>query len=217
MLETKNNKMMQRAMMIAVLVIGLFFAATSKAQTPQFSDYPAKIEPGTADKIVVQSLSNGLQYSTADLEEALRGGVNFAGEYIVKSFGCGFPNCNSSVIIQAQTGWVSTPGQLLFTEFGGGELDDKPPFEYKADSRLLIMNGIIMSDGMGYGVRYFEWIEGGLKLIKFEKKKPTPSNEETTFKAFLQLFQSAIEKNDKQAVAGLTRFPLSMPPKTIAI
>ncbi len=204
---------MQRAIITGVLMIGLFFVATSKAQTPQFSDYPAKIEQGTAEKIEARSLSNGIQYSTAELEQALRGGVNFAGQYVLESFGCGLQNCNSSVIIHSRTGWGATPEQLLFTEYGGGELDDKPPLEYKADSRLLIINGNIMSDGFGYGIRYFEWIEGGLKLIKFEKKKPTPSNEETTFKAFLQLFQSAVEKKDKQAVAGLTRFPLEMPPE----
>ncbi len=104
-----------------------------------------------------------------------------------------------------------------------GELENKEAFEFQSDSRLLIINGYANTndDGkdVGYGVWSYEWTGTELKLLKHEDKKKTETaaieetkvKEDTPFETFWQFFKSAVEKRDKEAVAGFSRFPVSMP------
>jgi len=105
------------------------------------------------------------------LSEALAGGVNFAGHYIVAGWGCG-TGCISGAIIDARTGNVLWPLPLnaLGVWYDGQNYADEP-VAYRKNSRLLIISG---SPGVRdnekdkpNGKYYYEWNGKDLKLIKF--------------------------------------------------
>jgi hypothetical protein len=147
-----------------------FFGQTA----PDFSQYPAAVVKATARQVNFRSHPKAKTFRT-NLKEGLSGGVNFAGHYVVATWGCG-SGCQQSAIIDGRTGNVFFPAQLEDSTGGNGELNEKDPLEYKNNSRLLIINGHPGSNDSAngkYGVWYYEWTGRALKLIKFVKKSET--------------------------------------------
>ncbi len=186
---------------------------------PEFRNYPATVENAIATGITQTDEPDSTTYKDK-LNESLQNGVNFAGHFVLSTWGCG-TDCQSSAIIDAQTGNVLFPTQIGVTSFGAGGLKDKQPLQYQSDSRLLIINGYPTTGDSGKDVRagawYYEWTGTELKFIKFVARNETKVNDETKvsedtpFETFWPMFKSAVEKGDKEAVAGFSRFPLSMP------
>ncbi len=88
----------------ALVALGLV-AAASSAQTalPQFSDYPAgPVYRGRVAPLVVSSSPFARTYRTRT-REAMAEGVNFAGHYVVATWGCG-TECMNGHIVDARTG-----------------------------------------------------------------------------------------------------------------
>lgn len=138
-------------------------------KTPTFSAYPATVEPATARQINFASHPRARMFRT-NLKEALASGVNFAGHFILATWGCG-TSCGQSAFIDGKTGNVFFPPQLAGMTLGYGELSEKAEIlEYKKDSTLLILYGIPAATKK-YGVWYYEWTGKALKLIKFVAKK----------------------------------------------
>lgn len=101
--------------------------------------------------------------------------MNFAGEYVVATWGCG-SSCQQSAIIDGKTGNVVFPAQLEGSTGGNGELNENDPLEYRKNSRLLIINGYPGGHDSGngkYGIWYYEWTGKVLKLINYVKKSET--------------------------------------------
>jgi hypothetical protein len=105
-------------------------------------------------------------YRTA-IREGAKSKVEFAGHYTVPRWGCG-SGCSMFVIVDSITGKV----------YDGFSVADLPPawtqkhedqeqMEFRANSRLLKVNGCINEQNCGfYG---YEMIEGkGLKLVRKE-------------------------------------------------
>jgi hypothetical protein len=110
-----------------------------------------------------------------NLRNAAKEGVNFAGHYILTTWGCG-TNCSQSAIIDARNGRVFFPRILAGAGFGYCELpDDTEPIVSQAGSRLLVLNGFKGGDlekkNAPCGVYYLEWTGTNFKQVKFEKKK----------------------------------------------
>ncbi|HMP67029.1 MAG TPA: hypothetical protein PKD11_15770 [Pyrinomonadaceae bacterium] len=164
------------------LVFCLMFSLTALsglAQTdlPTFSKFPAKTEQARARSVVIASDPQARMYRTR-LREAFRRGPNFAGRYILATWGCG-TGCISGAIIDGRTGRVYWPEELV--AFGVGYTDatfPENPLEFRRNSRLLILRGI---PGMNEaedesaadkpsGDHYFEWQDGKLKLLRFVPK-----------------------------------------------
>lgn len=152
------------------------FAAVSFAQTktPTFKQYAAKVEKKKNIKVNLKSHKDARMFRT-NLRNAAKEGVNFAGHFVLTTWGCG-TNCSQSAIIDARNGQVFFPNQLAGAGFGFCDLpDDAEPLVYKPDSRLLILNGFKGGD-LGEtetpcGIYYFEWTGKNFKQIKFVKKK----------------------------------------------
>lgn len=94
------------------------------------------------------------------LREALAEGVDFAGHYIIASWGCG-TSCLVNAIIDARTGNVYWPKQLgviysLFDE----------PINYRADSRLLVLSVPTSEKGDVRRDSYYEWKGHRLRLLR---------------------------------------------------
>lgn len=95
----------------------------------------------------------------AKINEAMKGGVNFAGKYVVASWGCG-TSCQSSAIIDAETGVITQYG--IGSEYG---------LSFKKESRLLVVNppeNVMDLAAMPIGIQseWYEMRDGMLTLLE---------------------------------------------------
>lgn len=161
-----------------VLLTALFLALSSigfaQSTTPTFTQYAVKVQKIKNVRVNLKSHKNANMFRT-NLRNAAKEGVNFAGHYILTTWGCG-TNCSQSAIIDARNGRVFFPDQLEGAGFGFCELpDDTEPIVSQAGSRLLILSGFkggdLSVDNAPCGVYYLEWTGTNFKQVKFEQKK----------------------------------------------
>jgi len=149
---------------VAVCVFG------QASREPSFKSYPATVEKRQAKSINFKDPA--ARTMRTRLSEALAGGVNFAGHYIVAGWGCG-TGCISGAVIDARDGKVYWPLPLYALASGtnadGNYVDE--PVAYSKNSRLLVITG---SPGVKdnqkekpSGKYFYEWRGNDLKLIKF--------------------------------------------------
>ena len=155
-----------------LLVFASFVFAQSK--TPTFAQYAAKVETIKNVKVNLKSHKNANSYRT-NLRNAAKEGVNFAGHFILSTWGCG-TNCSQTAIIDARNGKVFFPDELEGAGFGFCELpDEAEPVVSQADSRLLVLNGFkggdLESANTPCRIYYLEWTGAKFKQVKFEKKE----------------------------------------------
>lgn len=163
-----------------LFLTALFLAASltglAQSTTPTFTQYAAKVEKINNVKVNLKSHKYANTYRT-NLRNAAKEGVNFAGHYILTTWGCG-TNCAQSAIIDARNGHVFFPEELGGSIFGFCELpDNTEPIVYKANSRLLVLSGfkngdLDKKDGR-CGIYYLEWTGTKFKQVKFVEKKRT--------------------------------------------
>lgn len=126
---------------------------------PRFEDYPAV--PAVVERRAKLKLNSAFarKYRTA-LREGLRDyPVEFAGRYVVVTFGCG-TTCMFGGWVDTQTGEAfGMPGILdTFGPFGV-----ETPLVFRADSRLVITLGAATTDASQPEASYHEWT--GVKLV----------------------------------------------------
>lgn len=152
-----------------------FAISAQSSKKPAFSAYPARIETAKAKAINFRQSPDARAFRTR-LTGALKGGVNFAGHYIVAGWGCG-TGCISGAIIDARNGNVYWPEQ--FNALGVGDVNGEyadEPVAYRKNSRLLVITG---SPGrakdddpdLPSGEYYYEWKANKLLLIKYIAKE----------------------------------------------
>jgi hypothetical protein len=157
---------------ILVTFTAIFSLSIFGQSTPTFAKYSAKIGKVSAKEVNLKSHKNARNFRT-NLRNAFKEGVNFAGGYVLTSWGCG-TSCLQTAIIDGKTGNVFFPKMLQGTSFGFGELSDKEEsIEFKKNSRLLVINGYTANgqNQSKYGIWYYEWTGKDLKLVKFVPKK----------------------------------------------
>lgn len=161
-----------------VLLTALFLVFSSigfaQSTTPTFTQYSVKVEKIENVKVNLKSHKNANMFRT-NLRNAAKEGVNFAGHYILTTWGCG-TNCSESAIIDARNGRVFFPNELEGAGFGFCDLpDDTEPSVYKANSRLLVLSGFKGGDlekkGGRCGIYYLEWTGTKFKQVQFVEKK----------------------------------------------
>jgi hypothetical protein len=161
-----------------VLLTALFLTLSSHAfaqsAAPTFTQYAAKVQKIRSGKVNLKSHKQANMFRT-NLRNAAKEGVNFAGHFILTTWGCG-TNCTQSAIIDARNGRVFFPTQLEGAGFGFCDFpDETEPMVYKADSRLLVLNGFkggdLSQDNAPCGIYYLEWTGTNFRQVKFEQKK----------------------------------------------
>ena len=160
---------------VVAIVLTCFAAGIAIGQEPTFGRYPAVVEPVKAKAIDFRGSPGASAFRTR-LREAFEGGVNFAGHYILTGWGCG-TGCTSGAIIDARTGRVYFPEELagVAVWFGSGPDDDFETFEFRKDSRLLIIRGTAGPmeeqddvDVVSWqGTYYYQWLGTRFRMIKF--------------------------------------------------
>ena len=126
---------------------------------PKFSDYPAVSEYAGESANLILDTQETIDYQTR-LSDAFQQAPEFAGEYVVASWGCG-TSCTVTSFVNKRT------GKLLNESFGG----ESGPFivKYKLDSNLLVAQGPVIDDQekeIGYAAYFYVLENDNLKLIK---------------------------------------------------
>ena len=149
-------------------------AAGQGRKAPAFRSYPVRAENASAKRIDFRNSPGASAFQTR-LRDALRGGVNFGGRYVIAAWGCG-TGCVSGAVIDARSGRVHFPKEFnaLAVAYSNDEYAD--PLEYRKNSRMLILRGVpgtaSDSDPDGEsGTYYYEWRNEKFRLIRFVKNK----------------------------------------------
>ncbi len=156
------------------LISSVLLTMATAQRTPTFAPYSVPVEKATAKKINFASHPKAKKFRT-ELSEALETGqVDFAGKYIVASWGCG-SGCTQSALIDATTGNVYFPVNLWEVIAGGMAAGERDLLEYKENSRLMIITGYQRkrkqdSTMSMHGVSFYEWTGRDFKLLKFIKR-----------------------------------------------
>ena len=147
---------------------------------PRFDDYPATPYAGPNAAPDVLGDPRSRMYRT-QLRGWAKEKPNFAGHYILATWGCG-TGCTQIAVIDALTGKVFHPpgartnsvvnvnGELLVEGDSPPRRADFGALRYRADSRLLILFGTPENRAANRGISYFVWQNDGLRKVRFIPK-----------------------------------------------
>jgi hypothetical protein len=131
--------------------LSLVVLAQSGPALPRFSDY--RVDERYLGKVATPLLrtKKDREYKT-ELREAAQRRPNFAGHYIVTTFGCG-AQCVMGAVLDAKTGvvyWI--PFTICCWDVENANIE---PVAFRPDSRLMIFTG--SRNEKGKGVYYYEF------------------------------------------------------------
>lgn len=128
---------------------------------PKFADYPVGVAKIAKPAPVKLTQPEHRAFRTR-IREAGRQPPNFAGHYVVSSWGCG-TSCAMSVLVDLATGDVAMPDELA--SVGETPLDER--VQGRPDSRLIVVTGMPGEDsGKPQAVRYYVLEGRRLRLLK---------------------------------------------------
>ena len=155
---------MKNLLLILIFVFSSL-AVFGQNRVPQFKDYPAT-EKFTGRNAPVIIGKNERMFRTR-LREAAKEKPNFAGRYILTSWGCG-TSCLMGAVIDAKTGkvywWNFTVCCWENTD------EDFNPIEFRLNSRLLVFSGL-RNEGGATGAHFYKFENGRFVFIKTVKDK----------------------------------------------
>jgi hypothetical protein len=152
----------------ALFFVCFSFAVGGQNKVPQFKDYPAgKIYKGKNAPVKLPT-SDERMFRTR-LREAARQKPNFAGHYVLTSWGCG-TECLSGAAIDVRTGKVS------FFDFSiccwGTDVDDNfKAINFRLDSKLIIFSGARNEKEGDDGAHFYKFENGRFVFIKTVRNK----------------------------------------------
>jgi hypothetical protein len=138
--------------------------ARAQGRVPKFRDYPVKaVYRGRPARVV---LTPDTRLFRTRLRAAGRERPNFAGRYVVTTWGCG-TGCRSGAVVDLKTGRVHPlPHQLCCWPYG--EPPYPEPLEFRPDSRLIVLTGARgateTEDGQ-VGVHFYEFRNGRFRHL----------------------------------------------------
>lgn len=152
--------------LLIALIWGASHFCVAQERIPQFKDYPVRsIYRGRNAPLV---LNRETRTFRTRLREALKEKPNFAGHYIVTSWGCG-TGCQVGAIIDART------GRVYWFPFGVGQNyetdDDYRPIEFRLNSKLIIFSGYRVDRDEEPGARFYKFENGRFIFLKFIKRE----------------------------------------------
>lgn len=172
---TSWTKVTVRSLLIGMLILSFNAAVMAQPRRagaralPRFDDYPA-LPLFKGQNAPLRLTRESREFKTR-LREAAREKPNFAGHYIVARWGCG-SGCLSGAFIDARSGRVYMLPFTIVCCFGMDLDQDAERMEFRPDSKLLIIRGLLNEEGPA-GTRYYKWEGNRLVLLKFiESKAP---------------------------------------------
>ncbi len=144
---------------------------------PRFAQFAAPPFKGKNARPILNGDPETKMYRTRIRQWSLEK-PNFAGHFILATWGCG-TDCVQFAVIDAATGKVFHPAGLstnVSTNVHADLLDEGGPFhqdgslKFRADSKLLILIGMPNEDKKRRGISYYTWNGTQLALIRFVPK-----------------------------------------------
>jgi hypothetical protein len=133
---------------IAAIAFGVFANFANAQDSPTFDDCPATLQAKHTTPRLKFTDARSRQYKTV-IRDAAKGPINFAGRYILATWGCG-AGCVMAAAIDAASGRVTS---LPFT-VSDWPLDVSEPLSYHADSCLLVVHGS-QNESAEHGTYYY--------------------------------------------------------------
>jgi len=149
--------------LVTLVLVFLSLAVFGQKGVPQFKDYPAgKIYRGKNAPVKLTN-SDERMFRTR-LTEAAKQKPNFAGHYVLTSWGCG-TECLSGAAIDVRTGKVS------FFDFSiccwGTNVDENfEAINFRPDSKLIIFSGMRNEKDGDDGAHFYKFENGRFVFIK---------------------------------------------------
>jgi hypothetical protein len=152
------------------------------ADAPKFEEFPAELYLGKNAPLVMDSDETTKMFHST-LAEWANEKPNFAGHYIVATWGCG-TNCTSIAVIDAKTGKIHYPegvtanhavnveDSLLY----GTKMCEKDTLycagsiKFRPGSRLLVLIGAPEENSQERGISYYVWENNKMRRIRFVHK-----------------------------------------------
>ncbi|HVH79826.1 MAG TPA: hypothetical protein VM782_10575 [Stellaceae bacterium] len=152
----------RRAALWALLLgVSLSFGrAAGAADAPKFADYPAAAIYHGRNAAPILATKEAREFR-ARIRDGAREKPNFDGHYIVVGWGCG-ADCAMGAIIDAISGTVVSLPYVAGTL--QQNTDNNPLFDYRIDSRLIVLNGMIREEPPA-GSHYFEFDGKALRPV----------------------------------------------------
>ncbi|MBR1228505.1 MULTISPECIES: hypothetical protein [unclassified Bradyrhizobium] len=154
------------AFLMLALAVSKDAHAQSDAPVPQPKDYPAgEVFRGRAAKVDLRPPENR-EYRTR-LREAASQPANFAGHYVLTTWGCG-TGCVLGAAVDLKSGKVIfLPGSVCCWAIDVPQ--NFEPVDFQLQSRLVALNGMINEQGPD-GPHYFELANGAFKRVVSGKR-----------------------------------------------
>lgn len=156
------------------LVPGLAGQTKAAEKLPDFADYPVK-EIFKGKPARPRILTRYQKEFRTRIRESMDQGVNFAGHYVVATWGCG-TGCEQFAVTDAATGRVYDPPMKSVAYHFGPDADHGPQkysdmVNTKPDSALLVIEGC-SQEGKKCGRFYYHFDQGKFTLVHFDPDPP---------------------------------------------
>lgn len=159
----RRSKQLVANILTAGAVVSVLCMTVAQAQKlPRFTDYP--VTESFSGKTAPLVLSREARMYRTRLNEAARQKPNFAGHFIVTTWGCG-TECVMGAIIDASTGRVLMLPTTLCC-WGGGVDEKFNPVESKPNSKLIILSGARNEKEGDLATRFYKFENNRLTLIR---------------------------------------------------
>ncbi len=128
---------------------------------PRFEDYPASTYSGRVRTPDLGSHPDARTYRTR-LRNAAKGGINFSGDHVLATWGCG-GQCLMGAVINARSGHVQfLPGTICCWLEAGENIN---PVDFERGSDLLILTGLL-DEEEPMARHYYDFSGREFRLIK---------------------------------------------------
>lgn len=149
---------MRRSLFLIAILSTVWIPCFASDNVPNFKDYSVTPETTHAQASAKLTTAQTRRYAT-QLREAQKHPVDFAGNFVMASWGCG-AGCVMAAAINATTGAVT---MLPFT-VSDWPLDVTEPLSYRKDSSLLVVRGCRSEKGKG--TYYYNFDGKRFRLLK---------------------------------------------------
>lgn len=136
---------------------------------PRFEHFPVEVFRGVNALPDLKSHPRSRLYRTR-IRDAAKLQPNFAGHYVLTSWGCG-TDCSEIAIIDVIDGKVYHPPGFTYFQFQNihYKLSDRA-FKHRDDSELLIIAGFPEERTKDRGISFLVWRDNKFKRVRFVKK-----------------------------------------------
>ena len=147
------------------------------SDAPRFDRFPAEIFVGRNAPPILHGAATTVMFRSR-LAQWSKQKPNFAGHYILATWGCG-TDCTKISIINARTGRIYHPSGITsnvasnvhHSLLEGGDLwHASGAIKFKRDSRLLVLIGMPEERVEDRGISYYIWENNELRRIHFVPK-----------------------------------------------